>query len=203
MDSIKIDDFINGLRDKSISLFTLGDISKLFEVKEITIKTALKRFQNKGVVSKLARNKYLFELAVESPSQYQIANFICQPSYISLETAMSLRGIIDQFSYVITSVTSKKSRKVNYNGLTFDYTHINRNIFTDYIKQDSYLIATNQKAVFDYWYLAYKNSRSRNNLGLINIKKEDLKVLIEYINKNIEMKNKGKFISYIKKNYDK
>ncbi|HOY61332.1 MAG TPA: hypothetical protein PK045_02395 [Candidatus Woesebacteria bacterium] len=203
MDSIKIDDFINGLRDKSISLFTLGDISKLFEVKEITIKTALKRFQNKGVVSKLARNKYLFELAVESPSQYQIANFICQPSYISLETAMSLRGIIDQFSYVITSVTSKKSRKVNYKGLIFDYTHINRNIFTDYIKQDNYLIATNQKAVFDYWYLAYKNSRSRNNLGLINIKKEDLKILIEYINKNIEMKNKDKFISYIKKNYDK
>lgn len=203
MDSIKIDDFINGLRDKSISLFTLGDISKLFEVKEITIKTALKRFQNKGVVSKLARNKYLFELAVESPSQYQMANFICQPSYISLETAMSLRGIIDQFSYVITSVTSKKSRKVNYKGLIFDYTHVNRNIFTDYIKQDNYLIATNQKAVFDYWYLAYKNSRSRNNLGLINIKKEDLKVLIEYINKNIEMKNKDKFISYIKKNYDK
>ena len=203
MDSIKIDDFINGLRDKSISLFTLGDISKLFEVKEITIKTALKRFQNKGVVSKLARNKYLFELAVESPSQYQIANFICQPSYISLETAMSLRGIIDQFSYVITSVTSKKSRKVNYKGLIFDYTHINRNIFTDYIKQDNYLIATNQKAVFDYWYLAYKNSRSRNNLGLINIKKEDLKILIEYINKNIEMKNKDKFVSYIKKNYDK
>jgi len=197
-----MDSFINILRDKSISLFTLNDISKLFNVKEITIKSALKRFQKKGIINRLVRGKYIFELTTEKPSQYQIANFICQPSYISLETALSLKGLIDQFSYTITSVTTKKSRSVNYKEMVFSFTHIDRNLFVDYVKQDNYLIAGDQKAIIDYFYLVYKHSRSKNNLSLINLDKKGLINLIKYVNQDIDMKNKDKFISFMKNNYD-
>lgn len=201
MDSIKIENFIKVLKEKNVSLFTLDDISKLFNVGLPNLKISLGRFRRKGIVSRLAKNRYLFELATEVPSQYKIANFIYQPSYISLETAMSLNGTIDQFPYSITSVTYRKSKEIVYKDLVFNFTRVNKDLFTDYQKQDDYLIASNQKAIFDYFYLAFKNSRSKSNLGLINLDEKGIKKLIRYI-KDQKMKNKSKFISYIKNNYD-
>lgn len=201
MDSIKIDNFIRVLKEKNISLFTLDDISKLFNVSEPNLKQALRRFKDKGIVSNLVKNRYLFELASEMSSQYKIANFLYQPSYISLETAMSLNGTIDQFPYSITSVTPRKSKEITYKGLVFNFTHVNGGLFTDYQKHNDYLIASDQKAIFDYFYLAFKNSRSRDNLGLINLDKKGINNLITYVGKQ-NMKNKSKFITYINNSYD-
>lgn len=199
MGSIKMDNFINVLRDNNISLFTVNDISKIFSSGKSNIKLSLKRFKDKGIISSLTKNKYLFELAIERPSEYKMANFIYAPSYISLETAMSLNGIVDQFPYSITSVTCRKSKDVLYKGLTFSFTHINRGLFLDYQKQNDYLIAGDWKAIFDYFYLAFKNSRSKNNLNLINLKPDQKKKLISYTQK-MEMKSKKKFVSFVKNN---
>lgn len=201
MDSIRIENFIKVLKEKNISLFTLDDVSKFFNVSLPNLKKSLGRFINKGIVSRLAKNRYLFQLATEPPSQYKMANFIYQPSYISLETAMSLNGTIDQFPYSITSVTCRKSKEIVYKDLVFNFTHVNKDLFIDYQKQNDYLIASDQKAIFDYFYLVFKNSRSKNNLGLINLDKNGIKKLIRYI-KCQKMKNKHKFISYVKNNYD-
>ena len=99
MTSIKIDNFIKVFREKNISLFTFDDVYKIFDSGKPNIKLSLRQFKKKGIISRLTRNRYLFELASEMPSQYKMANFIYGPSYISLETAMSLSGVIDQFPY--------------------------------------------------------------------------------------------------------
>lgn len=199
MTSIRMDNFIKVLREKNISLFTVDDIYKIFGSGKQNIKLSLKQFKNKGIISRLTRNRYLFELATEMPSQYKMANFIYNPSYISLETAMSLNGTIDQFPYSITSITNRRSKKITYKELSFNFTHIKSSLFTDYQKQNDYLIASEYKAIFDYFYLAYKNSRSKNNLDLINLKPQRIKELISYVQK-MKMENKNKFISFIKNN---
>ena len=40
------------------------------------------------------------------------ANYLYQPSYISLDSALSFYGVITGFSYKITSVSTKKTRSL-------------------------------------------------------------------------------------------
>ena len=97
------------LKEKEISLFTFSDFKKLFQIKkENTAYKILERLTKKGILKRLIKKKYLF-LFSES-DDFQIANFLHSPSYISLESALSFYGIITQFPYQITSITSKKQK---------------------------------------------------------------------------------------------
>ena len=44
-----------------------------------------------------------------STNDFLLANFLYQPSYISLESALSFFGIVTGFAYQITSLTTKKT----------------------------------------------------------------------------------------------
>jgi len=68
----------------------------------------LERLTKKGIIKRLTKRKYLFTF-LES-DDFQIANFLYTPSYISLESALSFYGIITQFPYQITSITPKKNK---------------------------------------------------------------------------------------------
>jgi len=49
---------------------------------------------------------------IEKPEPFLIANHLCGPSYVSLESALSYWGLIPERVYEITSVTLK-SKKIN------------------------------------------------------------------------------------------
>lgn len=198
METITRDKFINIFRDKSISLFTWEDLFKIFNFNSNTAKALLGRLKKRGIIRPLTRGKYLFLLAKKLPEDFEIANFIYGPSYISLESALSFYGIIDQFPYQITSITFRKARNFEVNGKNFVYSHIKRSLFLDYRKENDYLIATPQKAVFDFFYLTYKGGKSKNNLKLLHperngLTKKSLRMYIEKLAKKDQ-----KFISFCK-----
>ena len=198
METITRDKFINIFRNKSISLFTWEDLFKIFNFSSNTAKALLGRLKKKGIISSLTKGKYLFLLAKKPPEDFEIASFIYGPSYISLESALSFYGIIDQFPYQITSVTLRKARNFEVNGKNFVYTHIKKSFFQDYKKENNYLIATPEKAVFDLLYLTYKGGRSKDNLKLLrleknNLRKQNFKTYIEKLAKEDQ-----KFISFCK-----
>lgn len=199
METITKDKFVNLLRDKSISLFTVGDLLKIFDLSLNTTSALLGRLKKNGIVQSLVKGKYLFLLAKNPPEDFEIANFIYGPSYISLESALSFYGIIDQFPYQITSVTIKKTLKIEIENKEFSYNHINEPFFIDYKKTpEGYLIAFPQKAVFDLVYLVYKGGRSKSILDLLNLDRSDFKKenLKDYFN-NLS-RNDSKFLSFCK-----
>jgi len=199
MDTITKDKFVNLLRDKSIALFTIGDLFKIFDLSLNTTSALLGRLKKNRIVRSLVKGKYLFLLAKNPPEDFGIANFIYSPSYISLESALSFYGIIDQFPYQITSVTIKKTKTIEIENKKFSYNHIKEPLFTDYEKtQEGYLIASPQKAVFDLVYLVYKGGRSKSILDLLNLDRNDLgkENLKDYFN-NLS-KNDSKFLSFCK-----
>ena len=148
METITKDKFIKIFQDKSISLFTLDDILKIFEIRSNTAKSLLARLKKRNVISSLTKGKYQFLMARKIPEDFLVANFLYSPSYVSLESALSYYGIIDQFPYQITSVTFKKNKTIETENKKFSFNHIKENLFTDYKKtQEGYLIASLQKAV--------------------------------------------------------
>jgi len=197
MVTITKEKFINVFREKSITLFTWNDFLEVFDIKSETAKAFLSRLKKGGIIQPLVRGKYIFLLSRKQADDYEIANFIYTPSYVSLESALSLYGIISQFPYQVTSISLKRKREFKIRNKVFTFSQIKTDFYKDYKKKGKYLIATPQKAVFDFFYLVYKGSRSRKNLSLLQLERAKLskKILVDYITK---MSKDEKFIKFCK-----
>lgn len=194
MESMKIDNFIEVLRSKDLVLFTYQDLHQLFpSITKSGLSAAIKRLIKSKTITRIEKARFQFLLPIQPVHEYQLANFIYQPSYVSLETALSFYGIIDQFTYQITSITTNKATVKQYLKKEYSYAHLEPKYFTDYSLQDGYLIATANKALFDFFYLSYRGFRSRQNLGLINLNKTQKHQFFSYVT-NYHLPNLSKFI---------
>ena len=74
----------------------------------------LNRWKKRGLVVKLKRGVYMFNRDERklNPGDFFIANQLCAPSYISLESALSFYGLIPERVADTTSVTTKKTLSI-------------------------------------------------------------------------------------------
>lgn len=174
-------EIIRELQEKNLSLFTLADFSRLFAIEnKQTLYKKIQRLEKRKIIKRLIKGKYL--CLFQKPSQFTIANFIVNPSYISLESALSFYNIITGFPYQVTSVTIKKTKTYLVGQKEYLYTQIKPALFWGYEKKENFLIADKEKSLFDYLYLSFKGLRS------FDIEEFDLSLI-----------NKKKFKSYYKK----
>jgi len=151
-------EIVKKLQQEKLSLFTLADFCRLFGVaNQQTVYKKIQRLEQKGVIKRLIKGKYIFLL--EKPNEFEIANFLRQPSYVSLESALSFYGIIAGFPHQTTSVTTKKTKLYVFEGKDYQYAQINPNLFWGYEKKENFLIADKEKSLIDFLYLAHKGWR--------------------------------------------
>lgn len=180
-------DIIKLLQTKQLSLVTLNDFAKLFNIaNRQTLYKKIARLEKARIVQKLIKGKYQF--LFNPTNDYVIANFLYQPSYVSLESALSFYGIITGFPYQITSITVKPPKSIEINRKDsleikeFRYSQIESSLFWGYEKQEDFLIAEKEKALLDYIYFGIK--------GLRNISLDEM---------DLSEINKSKLASYTKK----
>ncbi len=147
------------LRSNKMYLFTLQDIKNLFPyVKEKTIKNNLVRWVSRGYFVRLKRNLYEF---IEPGSEVKIpdlyaANRMYEPSYVSLETALSIYGIIPDVAAAVTSITTQPTRTFKNKHGSFYYRTCKSAAFTGYriMSYDNFKIniADKEKALVDFLY---------------------------------------------------
>jgi len=133
------------------------------------------------ILKRVIKGKYLFSF--KEINDYELANFLLTPSYISLESALSFYGILAQFPYTITSVTTAKTRKIIYNEKEFEFAHLRRENFFGFVKKDNFLIAQPEKALLDELYFISK--------GLISISLNELNLSLINKNKLLKMMRTG------------
>ena len=185
MSSISTIKAVSKLRELNIKVVTPSSLSKVLEItNQNTIYKIIQRMEQYKLLERLIKGKYI--LSDANISDFEKAGIILSPSYISLESALTFYGILPQFTYSITSVTTQKSRKYIIGEKEYEYTKISQKFFSDYIKKDYFLIATPEKALVDLMYLASKKLRkieisdldmSTINWDLFN----KLRVKIDYI----------------------
>jgi len=159
METYSTTEIIRLLKNKQVSLFSLADFSRLFNIKnDNTLYKKIARLEKKKLIKKLIKGKYYFLL--NATNDFTIANYLYQPSYISLESALSFYGIITGFPYKITSISTKKSRAFNIDKKEFQYSQIAPHLFWGYEKKENFLIAEKEKAFLDYLYFSLKGLRS-------------------------------------------
>lgn len=185
METYSTTEIIKILKEKQIALFSLADFERLFKINnQQTLYKKIQRLEKNKLIQKLIKGKYLFFL--NKVDDFSIANYIYQPSYISLESALSFYGIITGFPYKIFSISFKKSRSFEINQKEFQYSQMNQNLFWGYNKKEDFLIADPEKALLDYVYFNLK--------GLRNIDWEEI---------DLTGINKRKLITYAKRFYNR
>lgn len=159
METLTQTKIIQKLSSSHLSLFTVSDFKKLFSIKQDnTAYKTIERLAKKGIFKRLTKKRYLFDL--NPTDDFQIANFLYSPSYVSLETALSFYNIIDGFPYQITSITSKKTKTIQTLDKEFAYFRIKPKLFWGYEKKENFLIAYPEKALLDYLYFCGKGLRN-------------------------------------------
>ncbi len=181
MELYNLAEIIHILKEKEISLFTLDDFARIFNIKnKNTLYKKIQRLEKKKIIKKLVKGKYYF--VFNRPDDFLMANFLYYPSYISLESALSFYGVITGFPYRITSISIKKAKKIIVDNKEFSYSKIKNELYWGFEKKDKFLIAEPEKALLDYLYFASK--------GLVNLDLDDF---------DLKTLNKKKLFLYVLK----
>lgn len=192
---------------KDFLVFSIKDIEKV----DLSFhKQRLSEWQKKGYVKKICKGFYIFsDLAINEPTLFTIANRVYEPSYISLEMALSIYGIIPEAVYGITSATSQKTKNLKSPVGDFIYRHIQPDFMFGYELREHdghhYQIAELEKAILDYLYLNLRINDNESFEGMrFNVSELKEKLNMEKFSKYLEaFHNKSlarrakKFLTYI------
>ncbi|MDO8802843.1 MAG: hypothetical protein Q7R35_00285 [Elusimicrobiota bacterium] len=154
----------------------------------------LDRWCKQGLLLQLRRGLYIFgkEDRKIEPSRLYLAGQVYQPSYISLEYALSRYGLIPERAVDVTSVSTKKTARFTNDFGTFIYQTVKPSAFRGFISAKDeaglpYFIAEPEKAAADFVYL---------NLGKIAAGAAEKTLLESFRFQNLSLLKKNKIAAY-------
>ncbi len=131
------------------------------EVKNVFPDFDSRRFyewQKKGYIKKISKLFYFFNnKMISEENVFFIANKLLEPSYISLERALSFYNLIPENVFMVSSVSTKKTKLIKNQISNFNYRSIKKSLFFAYklikVNNFSFKIAEAEKALLDLLYL--------------------------------------------------
>lgn len=143
-------------------VFSINDIKKIWLDFH---RRRLNDWQEKNYIKKVMRGYYVFsDIKINESLLYIIANKIYDPSYVSLESALSYYNLIPEGVYSVTSVSSKKTSSFKTFLGVFSYKKIKEELLFGYqlvnYQNHNFKIAEIEKVILDYFYI---NSKIKNN----------------------------------------
>ena len=168
-------------------LLPIAALSRLSGLKGFTLRKALMRAEEKGLVDRVGSGLYLNRFA--RVTLEELAMTLGKPCYISFESALSYHGVISQEPLVLTCATTRKpQRKLTPLG-EIVFRHINTRRFKGYIENNGILMAEPEKAFFDWLYWLCKTQGRFPDLDEINrdgLKKEKISFWLKKFPKSIQ-----------------
>lgn len=153
------------IRNSGLIIFSPLDLKRVLRVSEIAVRFFLTRYVKKGALVKLRSGFYA--LSDNMPSEFEIANALYRPSYISLTFALAYHHIIPETTYTVTSVTTRPTARFEVMDKEFRYHRIKRDVFTGYIPEKIHdktiFIADREKALVDYFYFVSRKIYTINS----------------------------------------
>ena len=107
------------LLQKKVRTFTTHDFENIFRTTPTKTKYFLETQTAEGVFIRLKRGVYA--LKTDLPSQEEIAHSFYRPSSISFEYALAYCGVMPEMPYTVTSATTKPTRHITANNMSFAY----------------------------------------------------------------------------------
>jgi predicted transcriptional regulator of viral defense system len=175
---------MNELKSTLKRLKFLPALFRKVDLEKVTPHAAvfLSRAMRKGLVFRLNRGNYVNSLLCGFPRVEEVACFLRPPAYVTCEWALNYHGISLQSPYTCTAVTLStavgKSRSVEYQGITIDFSRISPSLFFGFTRVEKYYIATPEKAILDTLYFR-KSLPAADELELDGIDPDRLQEMAE------------------------
>lgn len=127
-------------------LFTVNDVSRLLNTTDNYVRTYLYRLENRGLINRIERGKYTVH---EDPIIF--STHLVYPSYISMWSLFSLRGLTEQVLREIMIVTSVNKMEITKGSYSISFTKSSHCFGYDKEMYQGYevFLATVEKAIID------------------------------------------------------
>lgn len=153
-------DALGRLLDLGVPTVETGDVASALRISTTAATKLLHRLAAAKLISQLRSGLWL--LARAAPNPYGLAEALTapMPSYVSLQTALYLHGMIEQVPGVIYVASLARSQKITTSLGVFSVHHIAPELFDGFEgRADGTKLATPEKALFDVAYLSGGRSR--------------------------------------------
>ncbi len=147
----------------------------------------LSEWQKKGYIQKVIRGYYIFN---DAPKNSQLfwwyaSNYIFEPSYISLQSALGHYGFIPEFVFQITAITTKRTRNLMGPDISFIYRNIKKEYYfgftlLPFTEEHTIRLAEPEKAILDLLYL----EPSMDNLDDFGSWRLNREIILDTIDQN-------------------
>lgn len=149
---------------RDMKIFQINHLKLLTSMSEPSLRVALSRLTKNKTLKRICRGFYANPFNV--PTLEEISAQIYQPSYISLESALSAYGILSQIPQVLTCVTTQLPRRFKTGFGAIEYRQIKGAYFYGFKQMPHYRFAEREKAVADYMYFSRSQYRRQKLDGL-------------------------------------
>lgn len=151
-------------------------------------KDKISLLEKSGSLIRLKKGLYVVssELSQQKLSRELVANHLCSPSYVSLESALSFYGLIPEKVYSVRSVTTKRAKQFATVLGNFEYLTIPEAYYAIGVRQEivnneyAFLIATPEKAIADM-ILTTRNFRIQSVKAMKAFLEDDLRIDLSVI----------------------
>ena len=148
----------NELNNINKLIISIEDIAKELSISKESARVTANRYVKNGFLFRIKRGFYITSVKFEKlneKEQFQIANIIQIPSYISLTSALSYYDIsTQQLRNVIESIVLKRTKYVIVSDIEFRFTLVKKKIYTGFSLENDFFIALPEKALADAVYLS-------------------------------------------------
>lgn len=137
--------------------FGYEEISRALGISQASARVSAARFVKYGFLVRIKRNIYMLQerwRALGEEERFAAANLIEVPSYISLLTALSYYQVTTLIQRdFIESISVKRTKAPVVEGVTFNYTRMDKALYFGFVRSGGFFIATPEKALIDAVYL--------------------------------------------------
>jgi predicted transcriptional regulator of viral defense system len=159
---------IETLRSLERPMIRTAEVAAILGISGSNASHLLASLQKSGATLRIAPGQWAL---MASPSPYLVASWLTDPypSYVSLYTALSRRGIISQIPRTIYVVSIADTKTVRTPVGVFSVHRLPPELFSGYEERSGERMATAEKAVFDTLYLARARGRRFSHLTEIEL----------------------------------
>lgn len=136
---------------------TYSDLCALLPLGDNARYALIKRALKAGYLIRLRKGVYRRAQYLEKakPHPFEMASFLCWPSYVSLESALSYHGLIPEAIYSTTCVTTRRAQTIENKFGFFNYLKLPaQNFFMGVLREELngyiFYVASPWKAISDY-----------------------------------------------------
>jgi len=169
---MKFEELLSIVEDEPVfetSLLLSGNVDP------VDVRRQLSRWAGNGRLYRLRRGLYALAPPYRKVKAHPfvVANRMVRPSYVSLQSALAIHGLIPEFVPVTTSITTGRPGEFSTPLGTFVFRHVRTPLFQGFreVEMDSRqpaFVATPEKALLDLLYLE-KGSDSEANLAELRL----------------------------------